>query len=178
MFYIPSSSSFKKEVLEMEYLQGEERERAEIYLKSAVLCAGDSGCLRAKCGAVIVSQGNLIIGKGCNSPAGEHESGRRCERKKSEYAEKVTDKTCCVHAEQRAIFAAFRHSPNHLKGSTMYFARFDEDMNLSDHRRPYCTICSKMMVDVGITQFVRYQDGDIIRYDTKEYDDLSANYTP
>jgi len=32
---------------------------------------------------------------------------------------KVTDKTCCMHAEQRAIFDALRRNPEKLDGSKM-----------------------------------------------------------
>jgi deoxycytidylate deaminase len=162
----------------VKYLEGEERKEAEAYLLMAASYAETATCSRAKCGAVIISPKVRLIGGGFNSPAGNKESRRRCVRRKSEYDEKVTDKTCCVHAEQRAIMDALRSNPDHIEGATMYFARLDSDTGLSDHHRPYCTICSKMMVDVGLKWFVRYQDGDIIRYDTEEYDLISADYRP
>jgi len=162
----------------VKYLEGEERANAEAYLLMAASYAEMATCSRARCGAVIISPKVHLIGAGFNSPAGNRESRRRCDRKKADYDEKVTDKTCCVHAEQRAIMDALRLNPEHIDGSTMYFARFGGDMGLSDHHRPYCTICSKMMADVGIKWFILHQEENIVRYDTEEYDSLSANYRP
>lgn len=64
-------------------------------------------CTRSKCGSIIVKNGQ-IIGKGYNSPPKEESSPVRCQCEKSSYDKKVTDKTCCIHAEQRAIFDALK----------------------------------------------------------------------
>jgi deoxycytidylate deaminase len=39
----------------------------------------------------------------------------------------VTDKTCCIHAEQRAIMNALRNHPNEIEGADLYFMRLDKD---------------------------------------------------
>jgi len=134
-----------------------------------------STCQRSKCGAIIVSD-NLIIGRGYNSPPGNLESQRRCHLKKASYDIKVTDKTCCVHAEQRAIMDALRSNPCELEGSRLYFIRLDENNNPSFAGEPYCTICSKMVLDVGIKEFVLLRKEGLCVYDTQEYNDISFNY--
>ena len=70
----------------------------------------------------------------------------------------MTDKTCCVHAEQRAIMDALRNNTNKIMGSTLYFIRLDDTRIFSQigaqAGKPYCTICSKMSLDAGIKKFV------------------------
>jgi len=81
---------------------------------------------------------------------------RRCFQDKLKLHSKVTDKTCCVHAEQRAIVDALKNNPE-LSGN------------------PYCTICSKMALDVGIKEFILLHKECPIAYNTEEYNLLSYN---
>jgi len=162
----------------MKYLSGEEEKNAEIYIEKAVEVARKATCRRAKCGAVIVKDGE-IIGTGFNSPPGENESERRCEIKKSMYDRKVTDKTCCVHAEQRAIMDALRRNPEKLIGSTLYFARFHPNGEQRFHGgedKLYCTICTKMMLDTGIAEFILPCRDGICVYPAGEYNRKSFDY--
>ncbi|MDX9970368.1 MAG: deaminase [Candidatus Gracilibacteria bacterium] len=145
------------------------------YFKLASDLAKTATCLRSKCGSIIVKNGE-IIGQGVNTPPQNLESERRCDNEKDAYHKKVTDKTCCVHAEQRAIMDALRKNPEKLKGSTLYFIRLDKDDKLSFAGAPYCTICSKMALDTGISKFVLWHASGIKEYDTKEYNDLSFSY--
>ncbi|MDD4931218.1 MAG: hypothetical protein PHG66_03700 [Candidatus Colwellbacteria bacterium] len=161
----------------MEYLKGVSKEMALGFLELAHTVARDAACSRAKCGVVIVGGDGSLLGSGFNSPAGNDESERRCERKKSEYHEKVTDKTCCIHAEQRAIMdALIAGNVKRLEGSIMYFVRLDDGVVISDEREPYCTICSKMMVEFGLGAFVRYFKGEVVSYDVREYNRISFDY--
>jgi len=162
----------------MKYLTGEEERIAQTYINEAKDVAQNATCERAKCGAVIVSNGE-IIGKGFNSPPNNDETERRCEIKKNAYDEKVSDKTCCIHAEQRAIMDALRDCSEKLKGSKLYFARFwpnGEQRLMGGAIKMYCTICTKMMLDVGIAEFIlMHQDG--IRSSTvKESNEESFSY--
>jgi hypothetical protein len=52
-----------------------------------------------------------LIGKGFNSPPGLKESQRRYFCLKENFDRKITDKTCCIHAEQRAIIDALKYNP-------------------------------------------------------------------
>ncbi|MDD5083624.1 MAG: hypothetical protein PHT88_01635 [Candidatus Moranbacteria bacterium] len=155
----------------------DEHEKRDVmkWIDHAVVIAHDATCLRSKCGSVIVKD-EESIGEGFNSPAGEDENQRRCTVPKEGYHKKVTDKTCCVHAEQRAIMDALRRNPAKLVGSRLYFIRLSEDGNASKAGKPYCTLCSKMALDAGIKEFVLWHQEGIVIYGTQEYNALSYEY--
>lgn len=156
-------------------LEGKERSEAEAYIREAASCARYSGCDDARCGAVIVRNGE-IIGRGFNAPpAGS--STKRCHVPKTRYHAKVTDKTCCIHAEVRAIHDALRSSPDRLLGSDLYFVRVDEYGEPKRSGAPYCTICSKLSLDVGIAAFHLFQEEGIVGYPADEYNERSFAYT-
>lgn len=159
----------------MKYLFGDEKEKALKYFDEAINIAKMATCKRSKCGAIIVKN-NEIIGTGFNSPAGNIESQRRCLIKKDSYHLKVTDKTCCVHAEQRAIIDALRKNEEKLEGSKLYFIRLDDNNLPLKSGEPYCTICSKMALDVDIGEFILLQEEGVCVYDTEEYNKISFNY--
>ena len=159
----------------MHFLSGNDEKEAQDYLNAAAQIAKSATCNRHKCGSVIVSNGR-IIGKGMNSPPANKEDQRRCSIQKESYDKRVTDKTCCMHAEQRAIMDALKRNPEELPGSTIYFIRLAEDGRIAKSGKPYCTICSKMSLDVGITEFVLWHDDGICVYDTEEYNTLSYQY--
>lgn len=148
---------------------------AKEFLNKTRKIALKSTCLRAKCGAVIVKD-NEIIGRGFNSPPKNLESQRRCSNDKENYDKKVTDKTCCVHAEQRAIIDALNKNPKKLQGAKLYFIRLDKDGIKKFAGNPYCTIYSKMALDVGISHWILLHKEGICIYDAEEYNNLSFNY--
>ncbi|HYD03576.1 MAG TPA: deaminase [Alphaproteobacteria bacterium] len=152
-----------------------EKKHADKYMNLALEIAKKATCARAQCGSVIVKDG-VVIGVGYNSPPGNLDSQCRCNNSKDHYHKKVTDKTCCVHAEQRAIMDALARHPDKIKGSTLYFMRVGEDGGKSFCAMPYCTICSKMTLDSGVSEFaLLYEDG-IHVYDSEEYNDVSFDY--
>jgi len=159
----------------MRYLYGGEKEDAMRFILVASEIAKKSTCLRAKCSSLIVKDED-IIGSGVNSPPKNLESQRRCLESKDALDRKVTDKTCCVHAEQRAIMDALRNNPDELENSRLYFIRLDKDNKISFAGKPYCTICSKMALDVGIKEFVLYHKDGVAVYNTKAYNLLSYKY--
>ena len=159
----------------MKYLSGWKEKKAIKYLDKAAQIASNSTCRRSCCGSVIVKN-NEIIGIGFNSPPLDKEDQRRCSYLKSSYHEKVTDKTCCVHAEQRAIMDALRKNPEKIRGSRLYFIRLNDEGLPSRAGEPYCTICSKMALDVGISEFVLWHEKGVCVYTTAEYNSLSFLY--
>lgn len=159
----------------MRYLYERWRKEAEHYMGLAAIEAAKATCHRSKCGSIIVND-EMVIGKGFNSPPLGLERQRRCSVEKSFYNQKVTDKTCCVHAEQRAIMDALAKNPGKLEGSVLYFIRLDEKGEKAFSGNPYCTICSKMALDVGIDEFVLWHKEGICSYETLEYNDLSYHY--
>ncbi|MBW3015597.1 hypothetical protein KY330_04185 [Candidatus Woesearchaeota archaeon] len=159
----------------MRCLEGEEEKKALEYILLAAEEAQKATCERSKCGSIIVYN-NEIIGRGFNSPPGNLESQRRSSNSKDTYHKKITDKTCCIHAEQRAISNALATNPDKLSGSRLYFVRLDSEGNPSRSDEPYCTICSKEALDAGVKEFTLWQKKGVCVYDTEEYNDLSYNY--
>lgn len=159
----------------MKFLIGPEHTQAEIFMQQAAEIAQKATCERSKCWCIIVKNGE-IIGKGFNSPAQNLESQRRCHCDKAQYHKKVTDKTCCIHAEQRAILDALKSASDQLPGSDLYFIRLDQKGKITKAGEPYCTICSKMALEVGVKNFHLWHAEGIVAYDTEEYNILSYQY--
>ncbi len=150
-------------------------------------------CKRSKCGSIVVDTGGIIIGRGYNSPPGHYKDDKdveyRCSCDKNSYHKKVTDKTCCIHAEQRAILNAV-YNLGALSGriwtdwalgvppglDKLYFTRVNDNGEILKSGKPYCTICSKMALDCGIKEFVLWHEDGIYSYPTDEYNDLSFQY--
>lgn len=160
----------------MYLLEGVERKQAVEYMERAAEVALLATCDRSRCGSVIVKNGE-IIAEGFNSPPQDMESQRRCGRDKAEYHKKVTDKTCCIHAEERAILNALRQHPDKLEKSKLYFIRLDENGNRQFSGKPYCTLCSKLALEVGIAEFFLWHQKGVTGYVTPEYNSLSFAYS-
>lgn len=150
----------------------------EQYFHEAIAEARKATCERRFCGSVVVSVEGEIIGRGWNGPPGNDECQRRCDRKGELHVEFKSDKTCCVHAEWRAIFDALKSNPDKIIGSTLYFAACDENGKHVFAGEPYCTICSKMALDVGIVGFGLWHEDGMRVYDSQEYNDLSFAWKP
>lgn len=146
----------------------------EQYFLEAGEVAKHALCLRDKCGAVIVLNG-VIIAQGYNAPPNDDVGNRKCDLELRESRKPKSDRTCCLHAEWRAIITAIK-SGKILSGSTLYFTRIDEDGNLKRSGSPYCTVCSRLALDVGITHFALWQDAGVAIFTTREYNDLSYQF--
>ena len=160
----------------MKILSGNEEVKAKEYLLKAAEVARNATCERSKRWCIIVKNWK-IIWTWFNSPVKWLESQRRCKNDKELYNKKVTDKTCCIHAEQRAIMDALRNNPDKIEWSDLYFMRLDKDWNISKSWKPYCTICSKMALDTWIKHFLLRHEQWITEYETEEYNLLSYQYT-
>lgn len=157
----------------MRVLSGDEAEEAKGYLHEAEPLGQASCCLRTRCGALLVKDG-VIIGTGFNSPPG-NEPLDKC--LKDDLPEDfVSDKTCCIHAEDRAVRDALARNPERVKGSVIYFAKLDKEGKVRPSGEPYCTICSKLVLDVGIKEFVMQRKQGICAYDAREYNEISFKY--
>ncbi len=143
------------------------------WFEQAAEVARQSKCLKAKCGAILVAN-NQIIGKGFNSPAGGEPN--RC---LDEYIIPENNKhnvTCCPHAEVRAIHDALLNFPGLIKDSTLYFMRVNSNDEQTFAGVPYCTTCSSEALDSGVKYFaLLYSDGAKI-FPTAEYNNVSYNY--
>ena len=156
----------------MQILSWEKFKKAETYFNIAWDITQNATCERSKCGCIIVKN-DKIIWKWFNTPPKDLELQRRCTYDKNSYHRKVTDKTCCIHAEQRAIMDALRNYPNEIEWADLYFIRLDEIWNISKSWKPYYTICSKMALDTWIKHFLLRHEEGTTEYDTPEYNLLS-----
>ena len=142
-------------------------------------------CQKAHCGAVLVSpvafthagQDALFAGSllayGFNGPPQNDPAYRKCGSILPSKIHPKADRTCCVHAEARALFAASR---DRLAGATLYFARVDAKGSLDPSGRPYCTGCSKLALDLGVRKWVLWHAGGPREYFADEYNHLSHEY--
>jgi deoxycytidylate deaminase len=146
-----------------------------LFFDAAVRAAKNSLCLRDRCGAVIALAG-VIIGTGYNAPPRDDISNRKCyihfpaNSRKSK-----SDRTCCVHAEIRAILMAQKTIPD-LRGSVLYFARVDDHGEMCYSSEPYCTLCSRFALDTGISFWALWHTTGPRLYDAKMYNDLSYQF--
>lgn len=154
-------------------LTGKKEQKAFEYINKAAEVAKQSNCFRSKCGSIVVKN-NKIIGVGFNNPP-QNSCLQEC-RKDFLPKDFKSDKTCCVHAEQRAIIDALKKHPTKIKNSTLYFIRLGEKNKPVEAGNPYCTICSKMALDTGIKYFVLWHKKGVAVYNTKEYNELSFQY--
>jgi deoxycytidylate deaminase len=148
----------------------------ERWMEAAAEQARLARCHKRRCGAVVVSGGE-IIGAGYNAPPQDDEGQRRCGRPKTG-GRPGYDQTCCVHAEWRAITDALRRHGGLVPGAALYFVRVDADGKMTSSGAPFCTVCSRLALDAGLAWFaLRHADG-IRLYATDEYNRLSYAYEP
>ncbi|MDP1688821.1 MAG: hypothetical protein Q8L47_01680 [bacterium] len=158
----------------MEYLKGHKEKEATKWMDQAAKVAENALCLKAKCGTVIVKNSE-VVGKGYNAPPLDKVENRICDREfvpgKPKY-----DRTCCMHAEWRAITDTIKNNPSKIKGSKLYFTRVDEKGHIKKSGKPYCTVYSRLALDVGIKKFILWHEEGICEYGTAEYNRLSYEY--
>jgi deoxycytidylate deaminase len=159
----------------MKYLKGEEEIEAMLWIKEAAKVAEKALCLKAKCGSVIVKNGQ-IIGEGYNAPPLDDMKNSFCLTPYNHTGKPRYDHTCCMHAEWRAILDALRKNADSIQGSTIYFIRIDADKNLTRCGEPLCTVCSRFALDSGVKEFVLFDNKGVCTYHTDEYNQLSYAY--
>lgn len=153
----------------------------------AANAAMDSTCLRSRCGAVVVGMGESLLppssilfggralSLGWNGPPRNDLAYRRCGCTAPSKAHPKADRTCCVHAEIRALFAApWAIFPGSRR--VLYFARVDAEGRILPSGRPYCTQCSKQALDCAIRSWVLWHEDGPREYDAAEYNHLSHHF--
>lgn len=163
------------------------REHTWLYwFRRACDAAQCSLCLRTHCGAVLVGPAlfeaqagtrtlfeGKLLGIGANGPPRGDPAYRRCGETTPSKAHPKAGRTCCVHAEVRALFSAPRER---IAGATLYFARVDAEGCLLPSGRPWCTECSKLALDLGVSRWVLWHADGPAEYDADHYDWLSNRY--
>ncbi|HEX7484011.1 MAG TPA: hypothetical protein VF281_02565 [Candidatus Saccharimonadales bacterium] len=156
----------------MKRVEGEAFQSIKQYFEMAAVLAEDATCLRAKCGSVIVKN-SVVIGKGFNSPVLDDENQRLCSADMDTSIKPKYDKTCCVHAEWRAVLDACKTSADKLAGSVLYFMRVDDNGDFTDAGDPFCTVCSRLTMDAGVGEFALYNNEGADIYPLAEYNEKS-----
>jgi len=139
------------------------------YLEEAAKQARLSQCQRGHCGAIIVAKDGTIIGRGYNAPPLDDAANAMCHTDYRTSRKPKSDRTCCVHGEWRAIMDALRHAPIKVQGATLYFTNVDEAGETTPAGDPYCTVCSRLALDVGLAYFVLFHKDGPEFYPTDEY---------
>ncbi len=145
-------------------------------MEKAAEVARTSLCQNRKCGTVIVKDSE-IIGQGYNAPPLDKEENRTCSQDLGP-GKPNFDKTCCMHAEWRAILDASKRNPDKLLGSTLYFTSVKDTGEIKFSGKPCCTTCSRMALDAGIETFILWHKDGVCEYPTVEYNHLSYSYVP
>jgi hypothetical protein len=156
----------------MRRIEGSKADQVKHFLERAADVAQQATCLRAKCGAVIVKDG-IVIGEGYNSPPLNDELQRTCDAEWDYTKKPKYDKTCCTHAEWRAVLNACKENANKINGSTLYFMRVDGEGNFTDAGDPFCTTCSRFTMEAGVAEFALWNNDGVDVYSLAEYNQRS-----
>ena len=148
-----------------------ELKEANYFLELAAQQAKKSTCKKSKRGAIIVKNGK-ILGMGYNNLI-DREDCDPCLREDINDNSKA-ELCYAVHAEQDAIFNALEKH-NDLKGSRIYHIKV-KDGKMEPSEDISCTVCSRIVLRTGISEFVLLQKKGIAVYDSKEFNKLSFEY--
>jgi deoxycytidylate deaminase len=159
----------------MQRVIGAELEAVRPFFEAAADAANQATCNNGHCGTVIVKDG-VIIGQGYNGPALDDEANRTCNKQYDLSVKPKFDKTCCTHAEWRAILDACKHNADKVGGSVLYFMRVDGDGNFTDAGEPYCTTCSRLTLESGVGKFALWNAEGADLYDAAEYNQKSYEF--
>jgi hypothetical protein len=152
------------------------KKQTEVYRLEATKMARLAQCRRGRGGAVIVAADGEIIGRGYNAPPQDDAANAMCDTDYRVSSKPKSDRTCCVHAEWRAIIDALRREPQKVVGATLYFTNVDEAGEPQPSGDPYCTVCSRLALDVGLAYFVLFHADGPEFYPTDEYNWKSYEY--
>lgn len=159
----------------MERITGIHLKEVLPYFEAAGEIAKKATCHRAKCGTVIIKN-DRIIGQGYNGPPLDQEENRTCDNVHDLSIKPKYDKTCCIHAEWRAILDALRNNGDKIQDSNLYFMRVDQEGNFTDAGQPYCTTCSRLALESGVGKFALWNSNGADFYGTQEYNLVSYSF--
>ena len=147
--------------------------KIEYYMKIAGEVASRSTCYRAKHGAIIVKDDQIISTGYLGAPRKTSDCWERgqCLRELLNIPHGQRYELCrSVHAEQNAIINAARAGVS-LLGSTMYlYSTVIRDGQEQPQDAYPCFLCKKMIINAGLTQLVsRQADGCFKVYEVSEW---------
>jgi dCMP deaminase len=159
----------------MELLAPSQALRARGFLAQAAEVAKESKCRKAHCGAVVVLD-NQVVGRGYNAPPQDRSDLATCSYVYNANSAKPRyDQTCCLHAEWRAVLDA-AGTGRMPQNASLYFLRLLHDDSWDSEDNPYCTVCSRLILDVGIAEICVPSSSGIVSYPAEEFYRLSYDF--
>ena len=155
--------------LVMRYASAEEAKVIENYMKIAAEEAKKSSCLKSQRGVIIVKDGK-IVGRGFNKPTLENLCCLRESIKDNSRVELCT----AVHAEQMAILSV--KNKDDLKDSVMYHIKVKNNEMRKTNEEPSCTVCSRLVLESGIKEFVLWYEQGYRIYSAREFNEASFQF--
>jgi len=155
----------------MRYLTEEESKQAKEHILAAAEEAKKSTCKKSQRGTVIIKNGE-IIGRGHNKVTIE-KLCNPCIREGIKDNSRV--ELCpALHAEQIAIFDALRKGKD-LEGSRIFHIKV-KDGRIMPSEDVSCTVCSRLVLEAGIGEFVLLDKNGLALYSTEEFNRKSFEY--
>ena len=78
--------------------------------------------------------------------------------------------------ENRSTTSRVVSMRNGGRSLTLYYVRLDQAGERKPSSVPFCTVCSRLALDVGITTFALWHETGIVCYETGDYNDRSYAY--
>lgn len=130
--------------------------KTDYYLALAEAISKRSTCIRRQYGALIVKNDEVIATGYNGSPRGSANciDIGVCWREDNNIPHGERYEACLsVHAEQNAIISAARKD---MIGSVLYLVGVENGKRMAPEMVKPCAICSKMIVNAGITKIIVY----------------------
>jgi dCMP deaminase len=155
----------------MKYLTGDEAKKAEDYILLAAEESKKSTCKKSHRGVVIVKN-DEVIGRGYNKATIDNLCNP-CVRENIKDNSKV-ELCSAIHAEQLAIIDALKNGKS-LEGSRMFHIKVKDGKQMHSEDTS-CTVCSKLVLESGISEFVLSQSKGFALYTAEEFNRKSFEY--
>ncbi|MDD4412139.1 MAG: dCMP deaminase family protein [Patescibacteria group bacterium] len=145
----------------------------QYYMNIAKEVAGRSTCFRARHGAVVVLNDQIVATGYVGSPRKTKDCFERgnCLRTELNIPSGQRYELCrSVHAEQNALINAARAGVSLLGGVIYLYSERLIDNNFKIVEALPCFICKKMIINAGITDLVSLQvDGSLKKYSIEDW---------
>lgn len=155
----------------MRILEGQETKEAWRYIEEAAKEAKKSTCKASQRGVVIIKNGE-VIGRGYNKITLKKYCDP-CIRENLNGSERV-ELCSAIHAEQIAILDALKRGES-LEGSRMFHIRV-KDNEITTSNKTSCTVCSRFILESGVSEFVLYTPKGFALYSAEELNEKSFEH--
>ena len=150
-------------------IEEKEIKEADYFMQIAAEESLKSLCGKSNRGAVLVNHG-MIIGAGYNTPF----FPEFCCARENVHDDSHRDMCSAIHAEQMAIANATKGLYT-IQGSRIYHIKRKNSAKVSSGS-PSCTLCSRLIHAMGISEVVLLHDQGYAVYDSEEFNRLSYEY--